>query len=78
MKQLPQLQKLQKHCHKHLRNHREFKLEVDHHGHVTFLVKTETFAKFKDVILDLAEFLTRDDVPPATKLNLAFGTPERR
>jgi len=79
MKHPPDLQNLQKHCAtRHLRDQLDFKLEVDHRGHVTFLVKTETFDQFKTVILSLADFLTKDDSPPATKLGLAFGTPERR
>jgi hypothetical protein len=75
----PELQRLKEHCHRHLPDLFDFDLDMDAHGHWKLVIKTRNFQQLKGVILALADFLTDDQEPlPATKLNLAFGTPERR
>lgn len=75
---LQKIQKLQKHARKHFRDQLDFDLDIDAHGHCKLVIKTKSFEQLKATILALADFLTNDEPIPATKLGLAFGTPERR
>jgi hypothetical protein len=72
------LQKLKDHCRRHLPDRFDFELDMDAHGHWKLVIKTKSFEQLKGTILALADFLTQDQPIPATKLQLAFGTPERR